>query len=124
MEESKIASVVSVELSGVSRRKDATSELEPGSTLISGGAPQSAAYSQVVDIPSEEIRRGIESVCNILVSALEKVTPESYSVEFNLGFKAGVKVPVLVSSEASAALKITLNWKSQNSKGEQSASVT
>jgi hypothetical protein len=115
--DSKNVLSVPVELYTAPAPKDGRSKLDPGAGLIAGGSQAIQAYSQIVDIPSEDIKRGIESICSVLASALERVTPESYSVEFSLGFKAGIKVPVLISSEANAALKITMNWKSDSKKG-------
>lgn len=60
-----------------------------------------------------DIRTGIETLCTTVNEALANVAPEACTVELNLGFKAGTKIPALMSGEANAAIKITLSWKRQ-----------
>lgn len=65
----------------------------------------------VMDIASTDLSKGLAEISKAVAAAMKDASPDTWAVEFNVGFKAGLKVPVLVSAEASAALKITLNWK-------------
>lgn len=58
----------------------------------------------------QDIQAGIATVCDAVLAAMRQVKPQSCDVEVALGFKAGAKVPVIVSGEANASLKITLHW--------------
>jgi hypothetical protein len=87
---------------------DSLRKLPDGSEQVARRGMAEALYDAV---SSEDIERAIAQVCDAVASALEKVRPESCSVEFSMGFKAGVKIPVLVNGEANATFKITLNWK-------------
>ncbi len=89
---------------------DARGRLGAGATYTSGGEATVLSGS-IERIAASDIRRGIESICDAVSGALIKAGPDSWSVELNLGFKANAKVPVLMSGEANAALKVTLNWK-------------
>ena len=72
------------------------------------------ALGQVVEIGGDEFAQGLQVIASSIRAAMDKAAPDSWSVELNVGFKAGVKVPILMSGEANAALKVTLNWKRAN----------
>jgi hypothetical protein len=76
-------------------------------------AAEAAAMTvrEFAQISSDDLRDGIVNVCAAVLKAMEQAAPESCDIEFSMGFKAGVKIPVLVSGEANAALKVTLRWK-------------
>lgn len=80
-----------------------------GSELVSGESTR--ALAQISSIDANELKQGITSICATVTSAIESIAPDTCSVELNIGFKAGVKIPVLMSGEANAALKVTLGWK-------------
>lgn len=89
------------------------SRLEGGASLVShgdGGATD-MLLRQVAEVPSEILQQGLVAVAQAVSGAMEKIAPDSATVEFSLGFKAGAKVPVLMSGEANSALKVTLSWK-------------
>lgn len=89
---------------------DARDRLDAGATPVSQG--DGSAIDHSIDrIAASDIQRGIESICKAVGGALVAAAPDSWTVELNLGFKAGAKVPVLMSGEANAALKVTMNWK-------------
>jgi hypothetical protein len=55
---------------------------------------------------------GIAEVLDSVRSALLKHTPSSSKVEISIGFKGKVSpIPVIVSGEGNAAIKLTLEWK-------------
>jgi hypothetical protein len=98
------------------RPAGALDRLEPGAQYVhQGGAPaaQREVVRQVSDVSVEELQQGIETICAAVSAAMAKLSPDNASAEFSLGFKAGLKVPVLMSGEANAALKVTLSWKRQ-----------
>ena len=91
---------------------NARRRLDPGSEYVHGEVLTNPILRQVIDIDSEQLAHGISDISAVIGKAMEKATPDTWSVEFNIGFKAGLKVPVLLSGEANAALKVTLSWKS------------
>ena len=74
----------------------------------------SAVVREFGNISPDDLSCGIENVCAAVKKAMERTAPESCDVEFSLGFKAGAKIPVLLSGEANAALKVTLRWKNKS----------
>jgi hypothetical protein len=78
---------------------------------MSGSAVREALTSSIEGIEESALRNSIEKICSALSLALEKSTPDAWAVEINLGFKAGLKVPILMSGEANAALKVSMSWK-------------
>jgi hypothetical protein len=105
---------ISVEVTEVSNASGALDRLDRGATYTSQGsanAGQRDISRQIADISVKDLQQGIETVCAAVTAAMSKVSPDSCSAEFSLGFKAGMKVPVLLSGEANAALKVTLSWK-------------
>ena len=105
------ADLIEVEIINIGSpiRADARGRLDPGATFVSGGGD--TITHSIERIAASDIQRGIESICSAVGSALIGAAPDSWSVELNLGFKANAKVPVLMSGEANAALKVTMNWK-------------
>lgn len=105
---------ISVEVLEDSNASGALGRLESGAAYASQGATnngQRAISKQIADISAKDLQQGIETVCAAITAAMSKASPDSCSAEFSLGFKAGMKVPVLMSGEANAALKVTLSWK-------------
>jgi hypothetical protein len=90
---------------------NAQSKLGPKVEYVAGSTLATVANTAVEGIEASDIRRGIEAISSAVSMALENAAPETWTVELNLGFKAGLKVPVLMSGEANAALKVTMNWK-------------
>lgn len=90
---------------------DARAKLDPGAEFVHGGVTGGPMLRQVIDVDSEQLARGISDISAVIGKAMQEASPDAWSVEFNVGFKAGLKVPVLLSGEANAALKVTLNWK-------------
>lgn len=88
--------------------EDALGKLPAGSEQVARRGMAEALYDAV---SSEDIERAIGQVCAPIAAALEKLRPESCSVEFSMGFKAGANIPVLVNGEANATFKVKLNWK-------------
>jgi hypothetical protein len=82
--------------------------LDDGATAISGGT---TSLSKVIDLDADELSRDLETVTHAVTNAMGHATVDAWAVELSIGFKAGVKVPVLMSGEANAAIKVTLSWK-------------
>ena len=58
------------------------------------------------------LKSTISTLAEDMAHALDKAAPSEWSLEFSIGFKGTASaIPVLVSSEANAALKLTLKWK-------------
>jgi hypothetical protein len=105
---------ITVEVNEGVNASAALARLEPGASYTSQGDAvpgQRAVVKQIADVSAVDLQQGIESICAVITAAMTKVAPDSCSAEFSLGFKAGLKVPVLMSGEANAALKVTLSWK-------------
>lgn len=105
-------SLIEVELSVPEDRPHAAlGRLGPGVEPMGndGGAPR-LRLREFATMDLQDIQSGIASVCDAVLAAMRQVKPQSCDVEVALGFKAGAKVPVIVSGEANASLKITLHW--------------
>lgn len=103
--------VVEIHSAQVSARgSSALERLNPGAQAVSGQAP-TEVLDLVTSIGSDELERGLALICRTVTSALRSASPDTCSVELNIGFKANAKVPILMSGEANAALKVTLGWK-------------
>jgi len=61
---------------------------------------------------SEELIRSIKSISGSIVSALQEISPEKFTVEFGVeaAFESGKLLALLCSGSAKANLKITLEW--------------
>ena len=60
------------------------------------------------------LRSTIDALATDVARALENAAPTEWSLEFNIGFKGKASpIPVLLSGEGSAALKLTATWKRQ-----------
>lgn len=58
------------------------------------------------------LRSSINLLAEDVADSLEKAAPHEWSLEFSIGFKGKVNpVPVLVSGESNASLKVTAKWK-------------
>jgi hypothetical protein len=102
--------------SGVRTGNVALHKLDPGATAVSGSSAVSATTQELSAISDQELRRGLQSICSTVVSAMSEISPDSWAVELNIGFKASAKVPILMAGEANASMKITLNWRKGESK--------
>lgn len=104
------STIIHVELVGTENAaaRSARSKLDPGAEYISGGFL--AASREVESIDTAAVQSGIAAICSAVGAGLQNAGPDSWAVEINLGFKAGLKLPVLMSGEANAALKVTMNW--------------
>lgn len=60
----------------------------------------------------ERLRKTIGNVVSIGKDALVEHGPDEWKMEFEIGFSGKASpIPVLVSSEAKAVLKVTATWK-------------
>ncbi|HEY0329883.1 MAG TPA: CU044_2847 family protein [Rhodopseudomonas sp.] len=79
--------------------------------------PEGAVPTGVADDVEDAIGRlnkTIRSVVNVGRDALLEHGPDEWKVEFEIGFAGKTSpIPVLVSSEAKAVLKITATWKKE-----------
>lgn len=89
--------------------RNARSQLDPGTTYTSGGRLD-AIFSTEAFAP-DEFGNSLSVICAAIGKAMREASPDAWTVEFSLGFKAGAKVPILVSSELNGVLKVSLSWK-------------
>ena len=92
------------------KRSPVLDKLPEGARLISGGSLASVFYEAY---SSKDVQMAIERISLAINAGLSKASPQSCTVELNLGFKAGVKVPVIMSGEANSGIKITLSWENK-----------
>ena len=86
--------------------------------VIPQGAPIDAlggttAVRQIAELGMDELQQHLGSVSRMVVNAMKAAQPDSCTVEFSLGVKGGSKIPIILSGEASAALKVSLTWKKE-----------
>lgn len=62
-------------------------------------------------LPIEKVRATVSSIAEAFANAFAEGGPEAWTVEFGIGFKGSAGVPVLVSGEASANLKVVMSWR-------------
>lgn len=79
--------------------------------LADGGGPRTVGLDQVLSF--DGVRNTIEAVAGQLGQVWQKVQPAEASVEFGLSLtaKAGKLTGLLVDTDGTASLKITLTWK-------------
>ncbi len=58
------------------------------------------------------LRSSIDALAGDVAEALKKAAPNEWSLEFSMGFKGKAHpIPVLVSGEGNASLKVTAKWR-------------
>ena len=88
--------------------------------VAEAGGPQPVGAARVLSF--DAVRDTVEVIASQLAHDWETVRPAEARVEFGLNATAGTGKPtgLLVEGGASAALKVTLTWKSGTSTSEQS----
>jgi Trypsin-co-occurring domain 1 len=73
-------------------------------------------------LPFEEVTNAIEGIAKTVVATLEKVKPHKATVEFGIqiAIDSGKLTAVVVKGDATANLKITLEWEELASSTTQS----
>ena len=61
------------------------------------------------------IENNIKAVARMVHQSLIDHQPDEWSVELSIGFKGSAGIPVLVSGEASGAIKVSAKWKRRDS---------
>jgi hypothetical protein len=65
-----------------------------------------------LDDGAATLRSTIDALAADVASALNKAAPTEWTLEFRIGFKGkNIPIPVLLSGEENAALKLTATWK-------------
>lgn len=60
----------------------------------------------------KSLQRNIETLANTVYDSFKAHQPEEWSLEINIGFKGKTSpIPVILSGEASGAIKVTAKWK-------------
>jgi hypothetical protein len=60
----------------------------------------------------KSLQRNIETLANTVYDSFQTHQPEEWSLEINIGFKGKTSpIPVILSGEASGAIKVTAKWK-------------
>lgn len=78
------------------------------------GAEEVGAVQDAVQL----IKESLVGLGEMVKEGLEKSRPDQWGIEVNFGFKGKTNlVPVLVSSEANVAIKVTATWKRSGSGG-------
>jgi Holliday junction resolvasome RuvABC endonuclease subunit len=67
--------------------------------------------SQIVDT-LETLQDNIQTLAETVHQSLQAHQPDEWSLELNIGFKGKTSpIPVILSGEASGAIKVTAKWK-------------
>lgn len=83
----------------------------PPNFALPEGAELTGFKDRAVDT-LKSLRANIIAVASEVNAAFAASAPEEWSVEVNIGFKGKVNpVPVIVSGEAEASLKVVAKWK-------------
>ena len=62
----------------------------------------------------DTLRATIDTLASDVAHALERAQPNEWTVEFNIGFKGKTQpIPVVLSGEANAVLKVKASWQRQ-----------
>lgn len=69
------------------------------------------AASAEISTSAAELQASIKRIVRAVAGALHDAGPSEWSVEFGISFKSSAGIPVLVSGEAGANLKVVLSWK-------------
>jgi hypothetical protein len=77
--------------------------------LPEGGEPTGVIDKAVESV--EQIKKTIASIVSVGAEAIKQHAPSEWTIQFEIGFKGKTNpVPILVSSEAQAVLKISAKW--------------
>jgi len=83
-------------------------------TWMSKG-PQNASDCGPVDDAIDALKalqQNIKTLAQTVHKSFEANQPEEWSLEINIGFKGKISpIPVILSGEASSAIKVTAKWK-------------
>ncbi len=97
------------------RPKARKQEREPRSSLED--TPEDAdliGFRDDVEDAADTLRSMINSLATDVAGALDKAAPSEWTLEFNVGFKGKANpIPVILSGEGSAALKLKATWRRQ-----------
>jgi hypothetical protein len=84
------------------------------SRLRSGAKPiarMDAVAGSIIATSLDELEGSLAAISGAVAKALERVAPDEWSVEFGIGFKGTAGLPVIVSGETTANLKVTMSWR-------------
>lgn len=59
------------------------------------------------------VQQTIQSLAETVYNGFQSHQPNEWTLELNIGFKGKTAIPVIVSGEASAAIKLTAKWCKQ-----------
>jgi Trypsin-co-occurring domain 1 len=86
------------------RPSDAIPDQPEGSELTS-------AVEEALDAMSS-LKAGLKDIAESIKYAIEASTPAAWKLEVNIGFKGKTSpIPIVLSGEANAALKLQIEWK-------------
>lgn len=75
------------------------------------GAEPTGAKEFVIDT-MDSLRASISAMAATAATAFAESAPAEWSVEFNIGFKGKASpIPVILSGEGSASVKVVAKWK-------------
>jgi Trypsin-co-occurring domain 1 len=83
----------------------------PTQIPVPEGAERTGAKEYVFDTLSS-LRTSISALVNTTSEAFAETLPAEWSMEINIGFKGKSNpIPVILSGEANASLKVTAKWQ-------------
>lgn len=73
---------------------------------------QPAGFVEDVADAIQALKDNISSLAETVYESLQHSQPDEWSLELNIGFKGKTSpIPVILSGEASGAIKVTAKWK-------------
>lgn len=111
-------SVVLVEMEEVDAATISDGVAENADLGLRRGATPVSAVDKVTDTV-KSLQGTLRGVVEIVHTALKESSPAEWGVELNIGFKGTTNpIPIIVSGEASASLKIHAKWKKSYQKSD------
>ena len=79
------------------------------------GAERTSRVSEHLDDALSSIEKHVRAFSSVVRRGFEASAPDEFTLEFQIGFKGTASpIPVVLSGEASGALKVTAKWKSNS----------
>lgn len=75
------------------------------------GSEQVSPVNDIIDTV-QVLKNTLQGIVNTVHDGIKKNQPDEWTLELNIGFKGKVNpIPVLLSGESNAALKLSATWK-------------
>ncbi|MCI5223535.1 MAG: hypothetical protein D3924_12905 [Candidatus Electrothrix sp. AR4] len=99
--------------------RESISNLPPGTEEIGFKDKAKELGDKIKDV-NEILRQSLSSIFETVAESVKEKQPDKWGVEVNIGFKGKTNpVPVILSGEANAAIKVHAKWTKDTSKEQE-----